>query len=110
MPISIRNLEKVSISIPYSVQLPSHSEEPPLLDLGKKKDLTACGEIFPSSPISHAFVLSISMTPSITAWPTCTPFGPYSLAKLCAIALTANFMVAKAAKLADPFIEAVAPV
>lgn len=75
-----------------------------------RKVLTASGSIFPPSPKSHSFVLGISMTPSITACAICTPFGPNSLARLCAIALRANFIVAKAAKFAEPFTEAVAPV
>ena len=77
---------------------------------GNPGPLTASGSIFPPGPKFQSFVLGISITPSMTACATCTPFGPISRARLCAIARRANFIVAKAAKLAEPFTEAVAPV
>ena len=70
----------------------------------------ASGEILPSSPKSHSLVRGMSITPSMTACATCTPCGPNSLARDWAIARRANFVVAKAAKRAEPLTDAVAPV
>ena len=77
----------------------------------EKNQLTASGLIFASGASNfHSLVLSISITPSITAWATCTPRGPNSLARLCVSARRANLPVAKADVKADPFSAAVAPV
>ena len=73
--------------------------------------LTAWGSSLASSCSSfQAFVRGISMIPSMITWETCTPFGPNSRARDCANARRANFPVAKAEKLADPFRLPVAPV
>ena len=52
----------------------------------------------------------MSMTASMMAWATCTPFGPNSRARDWLSARTANLPAAKVAKLAEPRTEAVAPV
>lgn len=70
----------------------------------------ASGETFPYSPISQSLVPGTSMIPSMTACATWIPSGPNSLARDWAMARTANFMLAKAAKRAEPLTEAVAPV
>lgn len=72
---------------------------------------TAPGSNFPSScSLAQSFVRGISITPSIITWETWTPFGPNSRASDWASARRANLPVAKAAKFADPFTLAVAPV
>lgn len=70
----------------------------------------ASGSIFASLANPYACVRGMSMTPSMTACATCTPWGPNSRARDCERARRACFMVAKAAKRAEPFTEAVAPV
>lgn len=75
--------------------------------------LTASALIFPSGspPLTgQSCVLGISITPSIIACATWTPLGPNSLARLCPVALSANFPLANEAEVADPRREAVAPV
>lgn len=73
--------------------------------------LTASGlNLASSCSKTYALVRGISMTPSIIVCETWTPWGPNSLARDCASARKANFPVAKAAKVADPFTLAVAPV
>lgn len=72
---------------------------------------TAPGSNFPSScSLAQSFVRGISITPSIITWETWTPFGPNSRASDWASARRANLPVAKAAKFAEPFTLAVAPV
>lgn len=62
-----------------------------------------------SVPMSRS-VRSVTMMPSMIKCETWTPFGPHSCAKLCPSARRPNLDDAKAAKLALPLIEAVAPV
>ena len=74
-------------------------------------ELTACGLIFASGASNfQSLVLSMSMTPSIIACATCTPFGPNSRASDWAKALIANLPVAKEEHNAEPFMAAVADV
>jgi len=69
------------------------------------------GLIFASGASNfHSFVLGISITPSMMAWTTCTPFGPNSRAKDCDRALMANLPVAKLENNAPPLRAAVAEV
>jgi hypothetical protein len=73
--------------------------------------LTACGLIFASGASNfQSLVLSMSMTPSIIAWATCTPLGPNSRVSDWAKALIANLPVANEEHSAEPLIPAVADV
>jgi hypothetical protein len=78
----------------------------------RKRKLTALGSNFASGPASfnHSLVLARSITPSTTIWPTCTPCGPNSLAKLWLSARLPNLPVANVENCALPRTLAVAPV
>ena len=72
---------------------------------------TASGLILASGASNfHSFACGVSIGPSITACETCTPCGPNSRARLCAIARVAHLPDAKVAKFAEPRTDAVAPV
>lgn len=55
-------------------------------------------------------IQGVSTAPSIITCETCTPLGPSSRAILCESARNPDFATEKAAKLAPPRVDAVAPV
>lgn len=104
VPIRVGNLNHVSESPQKLYNKIRHRPE---------QILTASELIFPSGapPLTgQSWVLGISITPSIIACATCTPLGPNSLARLCPVALRANFPLANEDIVADPLKDAVAPV
>lgn len=95
IPVCVRNLQLVSLVLCCS----QHS-------------LTPSALIFASGgmSLSHSFVLGISITPSMIACATWTPWGANSLAALWDRALNAYFPVEKDDILALLLTDAVAPV
>jgi hypothetical protein len=65
-----------------------------------------------SAPLlnSRPFAFGVSITPSMIACATCTPFGPNSRASDCASARALNLPDANEPQSAEPRREAVAPV